>query len=92
MAIDFSTTVKQANDQVSCSLNEEIAILNLNSGIYYGLEHVGGVIWEQLKEKKTVKELCRIVTEQFDVAEDECASDVIDFLNNLANVGLVDIL
>ena len=92
MAIDLSTTVKQANDQVSCSLNEEVAILNLKSGIYYGLGDVGGVIWEHLNEKRTVAELCIIVTEHFDIAEDQCASDVIDFLNNLADVGLVDIL
>jgi len=92
MAIDLSTTVKQANGQVSCSLNEEVAILNLSSGIYYGLGDVGGVIWERLGEEITVKELCRIVTEQFDVAGEQAASDVIDFLSKLVDVGLVDIL
>ena len=92
MAIDLSTTIKQAKDQLSCLLHEEVAILNLNSALYYGLGDVGGVIWEQLKEEKTVKELCRVVTERFDVTERQCEFDIMDFLNKLADVGLIDIL
>ena len=92
MAIDLSTTIKQANAQLSCSLGEEVAILNVNSALYYSFGDVGRVIWEQLKEEKSAKELCKVVTEQFDVTEGRSESDVIAFLNELADAGLIEIV
>ena len=92
MIIDMSTTVTQAKDQIACSLSEEVAILNLNSALYYSVGDVGGLIWEQLKEEKRVSDICKVVSEGYDVTEAQCESDVIDFLNKLADVGLIEIL
>jgi hypothetical protein len=47
MRIQLATMVQQSTEQVSCDLNGEIAILNLKSTLYFGLDevrrlHLGG--------------------------------------------------
>lgn len=92
MRIDSSTVVKRAKDQISCELDDEVAILNMQSALYFGLDDVGSVIWQQLAEERTVKDICRSVVDQFDVNESQCQSDVIEFLDKLVEAGLVEIL
>jgi Coenzyme PQQ synthesis protein D (PqqD) len=92
MHIDLSTVVKQSGDQISCELNEETAILNMQSAQYFGLDEVGSVIWQELAEEKTVRELCSAVVDQFEVDEAQCRLDVIEFLDALIKAGLIEIL
>ncbi|MGA8172279.1 MAG: PqqD family protein [Methylocystis sp.] len=89
MSLGPSTLVQQAKEQLSCPLNEEVAILNLKSTLYYSLEGVGPFIWQQLSEEKTVKEIVVAVVKRFDVDELQCEADVIAFLNELGAAGLI---
>lgn len=91
MQIDLSTVVKQAKAQISCKLGEEIAILNMQSALYFGLDEVGSVIWQELAEEKMVRDICVMVVEQFEIDVAKCQSDVIEFLDALVKAGLVEI-
>ena len=89
MSIDPTTLVKRTKEQLSCPLNEEVAILNLKSTLYYSLGGVGPFVWQQLTEEITVKDLCAAVVSQFDVDEQQCEVDICEFLNELVAAGLV---
>lgn len=88
--IGMSTVVRQAKDQVSCSLNDEVAILNLKSTLYFGLDEVGAHIWQGLAQPKAVTEICAGVLARFDVAEDQCRAEVLGFLQELDKAGLIE--
>jgi hypothetical protein len=92
MRIKLSTTVKQSIQQVSCNLNGEIAILNLKSTLYFGLDEVGACIWEALAEPRKVSELCERVLESFNVAEEQCQTDVVEFVGKLDEAGLLEVV
>ena len=90
MLIELSTTVMQSKDQVSCNLNDEVAILNLKSTLYFGLDEVGAYIWQALVEPRAVSELCKAVLDRFDVDEARCRTDVLEFLTELDQAGLIE--
>ena len=92
MQIELATMVKQCTEQVSCNLNGEIAILNLKSTLYFGLDEVGACIWEAMGEPRKVSDLCKRVLELFDVVEQQCQADVIEFVGRLNEAGLVEIV
>jgi hypothetical protein len=92
MRIELSTVVKQSIQQVSCNLNGEIAILNLKSTLYFGLDEVGACIWEAMAEPRKVSELCERVLERFNVGEEQCQADVVEFVGRLDEVGLLEIV
>jgi hypothetical protein len=47
-----TSTVVAAKDQVSCDLAGEAVILNLKSGIYYGLNPVAARVWSLIQRAR----------------------------------------
>ena len=89
--IELSTRVKKSPNQVSCNLDGEVAILNLKSSLYFGLDAVGVAVWDKLSEPRQVSQICQVITDQFDVSEQRCQADVIVLLSELNKAGLIEI-
>ena len=80
-----------SQDQISCDLAEEMAILNITSGIYYGLNTVGTRIWKLIQEPRTVHEIRDALLEEYEVEPERCERDVFVLLQELASKGLIEI-
>jgi hypothetical protein len=89
--ISRSSTVVAARDQVSCDLAGEAVILNLKSGIYYGLNPVGARVWSLIQEPKTIAAVLDTLLEEYDVEPDRCENDLFLLLNDLAGRDLLEI-
>lgn len=71
-------------------IDEEIVLLNLNGGLYYGLEPVGSRIWELLlEEPRTLDSLTEMLMDEFDVEEARCRQETAKFLETLVEKGLL---
>jgi hypothetical protein len=80
-----------SQDQISCNLAAEVAILNITSGIYYGLNTVGSRIWKLIQEPRTVHEIRDALLEEYEVEPERCEHDVLVLLQELASKGLIEI-
>jgi hypothetical protein len=87
--LDASSVFRRSTEQVSCNLDEEVAILDLEKSRYFGLAGVGAHIWLALEKPCSVEEICASVVDHFDVAPEACRGDVLKFLASLQEVGLV---
>lgn len=85
------TIVAAAREQVSCDLDGEAAILNLKSGVYYGLDPVGARVWSLIQEPQTVDSIRDALVEEYDVEPARCLSDLLDLLEELAEEGLLEV-
>ena len=85
------TGVVAAKDQVSRDMAGEAAILNLTSGVYYGLNPIGARIWNLIQEPKTLGEINETILREYEVNTDRCEADVRALLSQLAEQGLVEI-
>jgi Coenzyme PQQ synthesis protein D (PqqD) len=91
MPMNLLTIVKQSKDQASCCLNDEVAILNLQSAMYFGLDEVGAFIWQALNEPRPMSEICSMVLDSFEVDTERCSTDVFNFITKLEKEGLVEL-
>ena len=89
--ISERSVVVAAKDQVSCDLAGEAAILNIKSGVYYGLDPVGARIWNLVQEPRTVVQIQDAITSEYDVEPDRCARDLIGLLERLLEEGLIEV-
>ena len=80
-----------SKDSLSSDLGDEIAILNLKGGAYYGMNTVGARIWSLIQEPKIVEEICRVLVNEYDVEPHRCERDLIQLLQDLANEGLIEV-
>jgi len=89
--ITADSIARIANEVVSCDLDGEAAILNVRTGVYYGLDEVGASVWRIMREPRTLAEIIKRITSEYDVDPPQCENDLISLLSELAKHGLVEI-
>jgi hypothetical protein len=87
-----SSKIVVSKDVVSCDLGGETAMLDMNEGIYYGLNEMGTIIWEYIQKPITLQEIVDKILAEYDVDEETCYLDLIELLDQMTENGLVDIL
>ncbi len=88
-AISLETIVTTSKENVSCSLGDQAAILDMRSGRYYGLDPIGARVWKLLAEPKSVGELRSAILEEYEVDPARCESDLLLLLEKLRTEGLI---
>lgn len=88
-AVRHDHVVHRNENVVFRELEDEVVILSVETGKYYGLDEVGARVWSLIGDDRTVGELCQILVTEFDVTLDECTKDVIWLLSSMADEGLV---
>lgn len=91
-SVSTNSRIVVSQDQVSCDLSGEAAILNLKAGVYYGLNTVGGSIWKLIQEPRTVKEIRDALVEEYDVEPKRCEQDILELLQELSTHELIKIV
>ncbi len=90
--LSLDTTIARSQDQASADLGSEVAILNLQDGVYYGLNAVGARIWELLEDPRTVRDVRDALLGEYDVTIERCERDLLALLEQLAEKGLVNVI
>ena len=88
---DTTSVIEVASDQTSSAVGEEVVVLNLKRGVYFGLDRVGARVWELVQQPRTFGELVNTVVDEFEVSASACESDLRSFLLEMAEAGLVTV-
>jgi predicted transcriptional regulator len=56
-------------------MGDELVMMDASQGQYFGLNAIANLIWQLLEAPKSVDELVKILTQQFDVSELQCRQD-----------------
>jgi Coenzyme PQQ synthesis protein D (PqqD) len=83
--------VKRTADQVSCDMAGEAIVLNMKSGVYFGMDEVAALIWNLLETPHSVGEIRDAIMQKYDVDAQSCEQDLVSFLDNLHSAGLIEI-
>lgn len=89
--ISKQSIVTASEGQISSGIANEVAILNLKSGMYYGLNEVGARIWQLISEPKTVEEVYETVLKEYEVEPECLEQNLLDVLQQLADHGLIEV-
>lgn len=89
--IHLKSTVRRSPDPVSSEIEDDLVILSVERGRYYGTELVGQRIWSMLTEPMLVESLCDALMQEFDVERPDCEQDVLAFLGQLQQEGLIEV-
>lgn len=89
--IGDNTIVVQNTEPVAVEVDRSVVMMSLERGKYYGLEGVGGRIWQLIEEPRSVAELCTTLEREFDVDHEQCRREVVEFLTELAQEGLIEV-
>jgi hypothetical protein len=87
--LSLSDSVTISSSVVFRHLSGETVLLNLDSGIYYGLDAVGTRIWQLLAESLPLVTVCSTIQKEYAVEPDVIERDVLKLVRNLYDKRLV---
>jgi coenzyme PQQ synthesis protein D (PqqD) len=72
-------------------LEGEAVLLNMQSGIFFGLNPVAKRMWELLSELGQAEKVLTQMLQEYEASEEQLRQDLIDFIEKLKSKGLVEI-
>ena len=92
--LSLQTIVSATQEELlATELSEtEMVMLNMDKGLYYGMEDVAKTIWRALAEPRSVDDLCQVVLAKYSGADREMVEpDILAFLGELLNDELIHV-
>ncbi len=84
-----SAMIVASDDVLAGEFDTEAVILDLRSGVYYGLAGTGARIWQLLKTPISLAALRDALVAEYDVPPPRCEADLRELLDELRRRGLV---
>ncbi|HEY5491890.1 MAG TPA: PqqD family protein [Gemmatimonadaceae bacterium] len=88
-ALTLDTTVVASRDQVAANLAEEVIILGMRDGVYYGVDGVAARVWALVQQPARLGDVVHTLLQEYEVAAESCEAEVIAFVAELEASGLV---
>ncbi len=84
-------SIIQRNDNrvVTTELDDEMVMMDVQSGTYIRLNKIARVIWEQIQTPLMVNELVGNLINKYEVDENQCEREVIACLSKMEEQGLL---
>lgn len=89
--LSSNALVRMSPDVFFQEVEGESVLLNVKTGVYYGLDEVGTRMWSLLAEHGEVEDVCRALLEEYDVTEDRLRGDLLGLIQQLREKGLVQV-
>jgi len=88
---ESSMKIKLPKEVVWTKLGEEVAILNSETGTYFGLDPVGSRIWCLMAEGCAIDEVVAKLLSEYHVDEELVRNDLRDLIRELEERSLVKV-
>lgn len=87
--MDLTTRVRIPPHIMTRRVGEDVVVLDLRSGLYFGLDAVGVRTWGLLEKGETVGAAIAAITGAYDVAPETVHTDVCELVQELLDRGLL---
>jgi len=91
MRISSDAEVVRHGDWLGAAVGEEQVLLDVERGVYIGLNMMGSEIWRRLEQPVRVKDLCDSLGQEFQADAGRIETEVGNFLDHLLDQGLIRI-
>jgi hypothetical protein len=85
-------TYIQNTEIIQSKIGEEVVMLDMESGFYFGLNSVASIIWGMMKDGITFETLCNQLMEQFDVERSLCEADTQELIDQLLEKKIIRVV
>lgn len=91
MTLNLNSLIKQSKDPVCADIDGELVMMSIERGSYFGLDSIGNRIWQLIESPIRISEICNQLQQEFEVKTQICEIDTLNFLNDLAEQGLIEV-
>ncbi len=90
--LELQMRVRRIDDVLDADMDNQTVMMDIEQGRYFGLNETGTRIWALLAEPMVIRDLCDQLMTQFDVPQEQCEREVLDYLGSLLARGLIRVV
>jgi hypothetical protein len=87
--LSVESIVCQGNETLSSAIDDETVLLSIKNSKYYGMDAIASKIWNLTAHPIKVTDIIHILQSEYNIGEDQCAHDVLSFLQELFKEKLI---
>ena len=88
-ALNLDCIVQRDPDVIAAEADQDIVMVSIENGFYYGVSDVGREIWDAIEHPKKVSDLINDLTKTYNVDRSLCEEQTLSFLDDLLTEGLL---
>jgi hypothetical protein len=92
MNFTVDSTIARSGEVISSEVENELVMMSLENGKYYGIDSIGGDIWKMIESPILISEICNRLMKEYNVDKSTCTNDVFVFLDQLKEQKLIKML
>ena len=90
--VDLEKKYKRNENFVYRKIENETILVPIKNNVgdmscIYNLNAVGAFIWDHLDGEKTLSDILNLITDEFDVSDQDAEIDVCDYISDLKEIG-----
>jgi hypothetical protein len=89
--LSLTSRVRFNDDVLFQELQGEAVLLNLQTGVYLGLDKVGTRVWQLMGQNEVLSGVLKGMLQEYEVTEERCSQDLLDLVAKMQEQGLVTI-
>ena len=89
MIINLENLISRVDGKISTEIDGETVILDMESGVYVGLDDIGTFVWSLMEEGISLQNLLNETLLEYDVESQQCLDDLQEFLSELVDGGFI---
>ena len=78
-------------DVIFKELDDEMIIMDMNSGRYFGLNETGAKIWSLLNDHHNIGTIINLLHDEYEISKEKCKKEVIAFIQDILDKGLINV-
>lgn len=87
--ISLDSRVRIQDDVLFQELQGESVLLNLKTGMYFGLNPIGTRIWQLLQDEQSLDKIVGVLLEEYEVSQEQLQQDVLVLVGQLVKQELL---
>lgn len=89
MTLTQESVVARSPGLMDAEVGRDVVLMSVERGSYFALDPVAAAVWRRLESPVAVRALCASLHEDYDVSPEACLTDVLRFLEQLREAGLL---
>jgi hypothetical protein len=85
------SVVQRNPDIIAAEVGEDLVMVSIEKGFYYGVSDVGREIWGSIEQPKKISQLIEELTATYDVDPELCKQQTMSFLEKLVEENLLKV-
>lgn len=92
LTIALDTVVGRNESLLSADLGDDVVMMDIDNGSYYGLEAVASRIWSLLETPCSARSICAQLVDEYEIEAEQCEREVLTFLERLLSQRIVHVV